>query len=191
MAVAGRADQGQRGTTEHVGRLPAAVASNWLIDDAKEQTSPVLSVPPLGRREARLHGHLPPRRAAPRRGPSGGRRRLEVRRPPLLRPGGRPGRFRWPSSNPNATKSPTSKTPSISSGRFRPAARATGPSGPRRWWPTTCELEPLEQVQGDLLREPARPGRPTRPSGCGLTWPPAAAWCGSPATMSSPTPTTA
>ena len=60
------------------------------LDDAKEAVSSELKMA-QGRADLPLSVHLQARRVAPRRGPPRGRRRLEVRRPPVFHHGGRPG----------------------------------------------------------------------------------------------------
>ncbi len=162
-----------------------------LIDGVKEASSPELK---HRRRKAELSYDFAftfqARRAAPRRGPPGGRRRLEVRRPPLLHHGGRPGHSRGHRQGRSGTKFPISTTRSTWN---RPCARpgaAAGPSRPRRWSPPTWSSEPLGKYKVifcvNLPAPDARRGRAAAELRRGA----AATWSGSAATTSSRKPTT-
>ena len=119
-----------------------------LIDGVKEASSPELNLPPQGRAKHEFVFTLQARRAAPRRSPPGRRGRLEIRRPPLLHHGGRPGHSRGGGQGRSGTRFPISTTryyleQALAAGRGGELGRCR----PRRWLADDLAGEPLEKYK--------------------------------------------
>ena len=151
--------------------VAAAAPAGAVHRRRKEASSPGLKIPDRTGNASRYEFifTFKTRRAAPRRGPPGGRRRLEVRRPALLHHGGRPGHSRGHRQDRSSTRSTY-----LEDTFYVEQALGRGRSG--GWAIRATPLlasqlpsEPLNNYKVIYLRQPAGPGRRHRPSGCGPT----------------------